>query len=326
MASAKPPLVSIGLPVFNGERYVAEAIDSILGQTLGDLELVICDNASTDRTGEICRGYARRDARVRYHCNGRNLGAGPNYNLCFERSRGRYFKWAAHDDALAPEYLEKAVALLERHPAAVLCCVGITEIGPGGEVIRTYVNDMPGIEAPAAPARLAAAILSPHECEDFFGLFRREALVGSGLHGTYTGSDRVLLAEMALRGPWVKLPEPLFLHREHGGRYTRAVLPADRRQAAIWQDTSGATAPSLQFHLGVYRRYWLVVARNVGNPWLRWACRAQLVRWWFVGYHLPDVIKDFLRQGNPRLLALARRLKRAVGREKRLPPDCLTNS
>ncbi len=87
------PRVSIGLPVFNGERYLARAIDSILAQDFRDLELVVCDNASTDRTAEICAAYARRDPRVRYHRNPRNLGAGPNYDRCFHLARGEYFKW-----------------------------------------------------------------------------------------------------------------------------------------------------------------------------------------------------------------------------------------
>ncbi len=85
------PRVSIGLPVFNGERYLARAIDSVLGQDFRDFELIICDNASTDRTAEICAAYARRDARVRYVRNPRNLGAGPNYDRCFHLARGTYF-------------------------------------------------------------------------------------------------------------------------------------------------------------------------------------------------------------------------------------------
>jgi glycosyltransferase involved in cell wall biosynthesis len=115
------PTVSVGLPVFNGADYVAEAIASILGQTYGDFELLIQDNASTDRTGAICREFARRDSRVSYIRNPENLGAIPNYNLVFERARGRYFKWAAHDDICAPTFLERCVEVLDADSSVVLC-------------------------------------------------------------------------------------------------------------------------------------------------------------------------------------------------------------
>jgi len=311
-----PPRVSIGLPVFNGERYLARAIDSILGQDFADFELIICDNASTDRTPEICAAYARRDARVRYFRNPRNLGAGPNYDRCFHLARGTYFKWVAHDDRLALDYLSHTVAALDAAPKAVLCTTGVMEIGPWDEVRRVYRNLFPGVDARSAARRLAAVIHTRHNCEDFFGLFRRDALNGSGLHGTYSGSDRVLLVEMALRGPWTCVPEPLFLHREHEERYTRAVfepyfarcLPGDRSQAALWLDTAMPnTQASGLFHLTVYRHYLRVVHRNIRTNGARAACYAELLRWWFTDGHLAAVLRDLVR-GHPRL---RRRLRTA---------------
>ena len=99
------PRVSIGLPVYNGELFLENALDSILSQTYSDFELIISDNASDDKTEEICRSYAARDKRVRYSRNAHNLGAAPNYNRVYHLARGRYFKWASHDDVLAPEFL-----------------------------------------------------------------------------------------------------------------------------------------------------------------------------------------------------------------------------
>ena len=87
-----PPIVSIGVPVYNGENFVGDALRSISEQSFSDYEVVICDNASTDRTSEICREFADRDARFRYYRHAKNLGAGPNFNATFERARGRYFK------------------------------------------------------------------------------------------------------------------------------------------------------------------------------------------------------------------------------------------
>jgi glycosyltransferase involved in cell wall biosynthesis len=306
------PRVSIGLPVYNGERYLARTIESILGQEFDDLELIICDNASTDGTSRICRAFAAQDARVRYHRNPRNLGAGPNYDRCFHLARGAYFKWAAHDDCLAPDYLSRTVAAMEASPQAVLCTTGVAEIDTDDRVQRVYRNHFLGIDSPSPARRLAALIHTRHECEDFFGLYRREALVGSDLHGTYSGSDRVLLAEMALRGPWTSVPEPLFLHREHEGRYTRAVLTGDRAQAALWLDTAVPDArASRNFHLGVYRQYLRIIPKTVRPLGSRAACYAELVRWWGTAEHSPDVLRDLLHD-YPRVKRWMRIIRRRL--------------
>ena len=107
------PVVSLGMPVFNGERYLATAIESVLGQTFDDFELLLCDNASTDATGDICRSFAGADPRVRYIRNPENLGAHPNFNRAFELATGRFFKWASHDDALPDPYAGEEDAELD---------------------------------------------------------------------------------------------------------------------------------------------------------------------------------------------------------------------
>src|SRR5436190_12174806 len=94
----RDPIVSIGLPVFNGERYLRQALDSLLGQDFQDFELIISDNASTDRTAEICRAYVAKDRRIRYYRNESNIGSAPNYRRVFELARGEFFKWCSHDD------------------------------------------------------------------------------------------------------------------------------------------------------------------------------------------------------------------------------------
>jgi glycosyltransferase involved in cell wall biosynthesis len=313
------PRVSIGLPVYNGERYLARTIASILAQDFGDFELVICDNASTDRTAAICGAFAERDARIRYHRNPRNLGAGPNYDRCFHLARGTYFKWAAHDDSLAPDFLSRTVAAMDAAPDAVLCTVGVAEIDAEDRVQRVYRNHFPGIDSPDPARRLAALIHTRHESEDFFGLYRREALAGSSLHGTYSGSDRLLLAEMALRGPWVSVSEPVFLHREHDERYTRAVLLGDRAQAALWLDTTVPTArASWNFHLGLYRQYLRIVPRTIRPLGARAACYAELLRWWLTDDHFPDVLRDLLR-GSPRVRACIRAVRDRLRRVSAAP-------
>ena len=113
------PKVGVGMPVYNGERYLEEALDSILAQSFDDFELVISDNASTDRTEEICRAYAHKDERIRYFRMRENYGVIDNFNNAFRLSAGEYFKWAASDDVCEHDYLRKAVEVLDRDPSVV---------------------------------------------------------------------------------------------------------------------------------------------------------------------------------------------------------------
>jgi glycosyltransferase involved in cell wall biosynthesis len=92
------PVVSIGMPVFNGEKFIRQALDSLLAQTFTDFELIISDNASTDATGSICRIYAEQDSRIRYIRQQENLGALSNFQFVLNEARGEYFMWAACDD------------------------------------------------------------------------------------------------------------------------------------------------------------------------------------------------------------------------------------
>src|SRR5512141_2931759 len=115
------PRISIGLPVYNGEKYLELTIKSILAQSFTDFELIIADNASTDRTQEICQIYAARDRRIRYLRNEQNLGAAPNHNRVFQLSSGEYFKWSGYDDLIKPDFLAKCIDILDRNPSVAIC-------------------------------------------------------------------------------------------------------------------------------------------------------------------------------------------------------------
>jgi len=214
-SEAKLPRVSIGLAVYNGDRYLAQAIDSILAQTYRDFELVIFDNASTDRTGEICRGFAARDSRVRYTRNPSNVGGANNHNLTVESARGEFFRWAAHDDVLAPTLLEKCVAALDQNPDVALVFPRVIAIDENGaEQGITGVGE--GTEE-LPSERLRSLSSRRHKCEAIYGLVRTEVLRRTELLRNYTDSDRVLLCELALRGRFLQLPEALFYKRFHAG-------------------------------------------------------------------------------------------------------------
>lgn len=231
--STNYPRVTIGLPVYNGQNYLAETMESLLAQTYTDFELVICDNASTDRTEAICREFAARDERVRYHRNETNIGASANYNRVFELGRGAYFKWAAHDDLLAPTYLERCVEVLDNNPDVVLVYPQAKAIDDKGEVVKVYPGKH-AFNSPEPRERFYEFVLDPHPVVAVFGLMRREVLGRTRLIGKYAGSDRPLLSELSLLGKFYEVPEHLFFYRFHEEQSWGGNKSAQAQQA--WYD------------------------------------------------------------------------------------------
>jgi glycosyltransferase involved in cell wall biosynthesis len=209
------PRVSIGLPVYNGERYLRECLDSILGQSFRDFELVIGDNASTDGTERICREYAAADKRIHYFRNPQNLGAAENYNRVFHASTADLFKWAAHDDMMDPTMLEACISALDADPGAILAFSETMLIDEQGAPLRQYENDL-HLDAESASERFRGCLLRQSAmCTPVFGVFRRSALARTALIGKYSDSDQVLLAHLALIGRFHEVPGVLMYRRIH---------------------------------------------------------------------------------------------------------------
>ena len=214
--------VSIGLPVFNGEKYLRQAIDSILIQSYQDFELIISDNASTDKTSEICSAYAAQDKRIKYYRNKINLGAARNYNNTFRFSSGVYFKWAAHDDILAPDYLKKCVEVLDTDPSIVLCHSKVGCIDENGVVIGNYDNrTLYNISSWKPHERFADMLSLRNPCWSIHAVMRASSLEKTPLHGNYIDADRNLLVEISLLGRMYEIKEHLNFRRDHPGAYTR---------------------------------------------------------------------------------------------------------
>jgi len=215
------PRVSIALPVYNGENYVRKALDSLLAQSYEDFEILIGDNASTDDTKNICESYAKRDARIRYFRNDINIGAAANYNRLFERARGEFFKWAAHDDVCSPNYLKSCVEKLDSDPSVVLCCPKEIAIDKDGAIIENYMDKyrkLNHINSTSTYRRFHDLTCLNHGCYQVFGLIRTSALRLTPKIANYIGSDRVLLAELSLMGRFWESPEPIYLRR-HSEQY-----------------------------------------------------------------------------------------------------------
>jgi glycosyltransferase involved in cell wall biosynthesis len=231
----RAPFATIGIPVYNGERFLAQCLESALAQTRGDLEIVISDNASTDGSGEICRHYAALDSRITYLRADENYGAAWNHNRVALASRAPLFKWLAADDYLEPRFMEVCAAVLEERRDAVLCYPATTVIDERGLPVPMDETPLP-LDSPDVTVRFSR-LLSPWKaCHNpFYGVLRLAALLRSRMLGAFLGADRALLAELSLLGPFVQQPERLFYRRKHPGNQNLA----DSAQQVIFSPDSG---------------------------------------------------------------------------------------
>ena len=257
----RSPLVSLGLPVYNGEDYIGSTLDSILAQTYTNFEVVISDNASTDRTQEICIEYATNDLRIKYFRNDENLGASRNFNRTFKLSSGKYFKWCGHDDLLAPEYLERCIQVLENNERAVICFPKITYIDSKGHPIGTQKEETLSIVSDNFPDRLRTLfdfqIRGDDSIAAIFALMRRSALLKTALWGLFVSSEEILIMEVLSQGVFVQITEALFFFRDHSQRaFVKNVTPSDR---LAWFDPKAKKI----FQLPV----WLLLTKYLG--WIR---------------------------------------------------------
>jgi glycosyltransferase involved in cell wall biosynthesis len=217
------PSLSIGLFVYNGEPFLRATLDSILGQTFKDFELIISDNASTDATQEICESYARSDSRIRYSRSDANMGAGWNIRRVFTLATGKYFKWAACDDLYEPTFLEKCVNALEADSSFVLAHSKTRIIDERGASLENYNWPMRS-DSPDVLTRFREMLLNDHMCYQIFGVMRRDALLKIPQQGSYVNSDGVLLAQLSFLGRFYEDPEFLFISRRHD-RQSSQTLP-----------------------------------------------------------------------------------------------------
>ncbi len=228
--NSKNPKVSIGIPVYNGEKYLETALESLIQQSFQDFEIIISDNASTDSTEAICRSYQSRDSRIVYHRNPTNIGAADNYKQVFKLATGQYFKWMAHDDRCSPNYLEECVRVLENDPEIVMSFPRFVLIDENDRAFpkiaeNTYVtsderiittNIQRNFMSDSPSERYSEVLFKTTECYEFFGLSRRKIIERTSQHDAYYGSDKVLLCELAMMGKIKEVPKATGYFRIHG--------------------------------------------------------------------------------------------------------------
>lgn len=236
----KTPRISIGLPVYNGEVYLAKAIQSILDQSYPDFELIISDNASTDRTEQICREFAAKDDRIRFFQNEVNIGAARNHNRVFELARGEFFKMASHDDLYPREMLKRSLEVFEKGTSSIAVVYSyfevIDEFGNSLEVRTDRIEKKDS----RAHVRLTQLLLNIGQYSPTYGLIRSE--VGRKVQrGSYPYSDKAYLAELAMLGEFWEVKEVLLCLRDHSGRSTQANATPD--SIRTWYDPQAAKEP-----------------------------------------------------------------------------------
>lgn len=306
------PRVAIGLPVYNAERYVGFALASILAQTFEDFELIVCDNASTDRTAEICREIAQKDSRVRYARNDRNLGAAPNFNRAFELSSSEYFKWAPYDDLIDPEFLATCVRALDGRPEAVLCYARVRIIDEQGAFVVDY-NPGPDTSSPSAHERFGNLILQPEYALQLLGLIRSSVLRRTKLHGSFPSSDEALLAELALRGRFHECPERLYVYRRHRDQST--MREKTQRLRVSFFDTAlegRIVLPTWRYFLACLDAIQRVPLAATDKA----RCVAHVLRWALIPSHLRALGKDAWLAAGQASRRLGREHRRAADRSK----------
>lgn len=307
------PTVSLSMPVYNGEKYIAQAIDSILAQDFTDFELIVTDNASTDRTEEICRDYAAREPRILYVRNATNIGAAGNFNLGFELAKGAFFKWCAHDDRISPDFIGKSIHALRNDPSAAIAHgrqQGIDAQGQEIDWISGGLIDISDITDDAE--RFELVFRAQGYDAAMFGLFRRETLALTSLHQSYYSSDIALLAENALLGRFL-CTDAIFYNREHENR---SINIQDKRARQLWLDTSARNGLGLE-HLSLLRHLIGIARKHQDRVSLR-RTLPRILRWSASGKQLSRYALETIGIVSPQLQAsLARHGRGLVQAAKR---------
>ena len=296
------PKVSIGLPVYNGQNFLEEALISLLDQTYKDIEIIISDNQSTDRTNEICVDFVSRYPNIRYHRNETNMGAAFNYMKVLELSKGEYFKWAAHDDIISPTFIEKCVHVLDSEPDVILCYSKAKIIDEFGNVIVDH-DPGPDLTNLGPHKRFKEFMFSTYLNIQLSGLLRADILRKTNGYGKYPASDEILSGELSLYGKFFELPDRIFYVRMHKGQSTfGALIPGENSIKFKQRDQISWFNPNYEGK--IILPTWLyyfeglkAVTRSPITPFQKMYCVFVLARRMLVWSHFKALGKDIYLAG-----------------------------
>ena len=217
----------MGLPVYNGEKYLKGALDSLLGQDFEDFELIISDNGSTDQTASICQAYAQKESKIRYFRSNSNQGATWNFRRVFELAEGEYFKWATYDDECHPTMFRRCMEVMDQADDSVALVYPRFEFIDGsGFVIKPVFGpnwDRVSTTAPTPHRRLGHVLMRLLHGTAIYGVIRTSFLRQTRPFGC-VAADWVKVAELAMLGKILEVPEVLFRYRMHPGSSVSATV------------------------------------------------------------------------------------------------------
>jgi glycosyltransferase involved in cell wall biosynthesis len=317
--------ISIGMPAYNGERYLRRVIDGHLRQTFTNFELIIADDASTDGTQAICEEMAASDPRIRYVRVQENKGATRNFNRVVGLARGEYFKWSAQDDFVDPTFLKKCLHVLETRRDVVLChalckIVDLTPLDQGEAaekdlpVLFTYDPGRLATDAEQATSRFGSRIKGGR-CTELYGLIRLEALRRVNREGRklrpnddeggeftpfqpFVGADRAVLAELTLDGKFARVDEYLFYNGNHAGRGSASGRSAAERLAFYRSLKEGRRSFPI---CSLFGAYFDMVRRRVPSRVQRLRCYGHMFAALFRRLNLIRLSFELLNAAAPRL-------------------------
>lgn len=302
------PRISIGVPVYNGQKYIRFTLDSLLAQTYGDFEIIVTDNCSTDATPQIVQEYAARDPRVQYVKNEVNVGPALNYNRSIARAGGEYFRWNNADDTVAPTFLEKCLVILEADPAVILVYPRTMIIDSDGKEREPYDYEV-DFDQPEPYQRLWKMMTVNHKmhgAHEMFGLMRTEQLKKTGLWRAHVRGDSVMLARLLLLGRFRRIDEYLFFNRDHTDRSSKYLSRKLVRKGSRLSKYIGCgPLPSAEWwdpklkgkivfpEWRVLREYMRALEQTADlTSSQRWACKRTLAM--FAMRHSPKMARDLI--------------------------------
>lgn len=243
----RKPTLSIGIPVRNGARYLAETLARLRSvEDLDDVEVLISDNASSDETPDVVRSASARDPRIRHVRQAEDIGPAGNFNYVFQHTSGEFFSWLAYDDLFAPAFHRQLVELLRGRPEAAAAMSRVRLIDGSGRLLDHSDEPIVG-DHPDPIERFIRYAGYSHYCQFCYGVARRSAMEKTRLLGTFWSGDRLYCAELALAGPLLRHPETLFYVRQHPDRLTRRVGRGERATMRSFLTPHGSRAVTLYY-------------------------------------------------------------------------------
>jgi len=224
--------LSIGLPIYNGERFLRLKINSILNQTYTDFELMISDNCSNDQTQKICEEFSKKDDRIKYYRHEKNFGAIKNFEYVLEKSNSEFFMWTAIDDILLPEFIEKNIQILEKNSQYVASISKINSYQPDDEIIQISKNDLEysefikKIRNYVRPRSIFSIegdfqsktrmYLKKSSCQVIYSIFKSDVIKKSMIDESFLGHDWAIFLNVLKYGNLAVIDEVLMYEYERG--------------------------------------------------------------------------------------------------------------